>query len=49
MMIYLNNCFFKIAEKGHVKPGSYLDSHEKILIGVATKGGIVALVKLSVS
>ncbi|XP_010442244.1 PREDICTED: RRP15-like protein [Camelina sativa] len=27
-----------IAEKGHVKPGSYLDSHEKILIGVATKG-----------
>jgi hypothetical protein len=49
MMIYLNNCFFKIAEKGHVKPGSSLDSHEKILIGVATKGGIVALVKLSVS
>ncbi|KAL1224601.1 hypothetical protein V5N11_000931 [Cardamine amara subsp. amara] len=27
-----------VAEKGHVKPGSYLDSHEKILIGVATKG-----------
>ncbi|CAL9242567.1 unnamed protein product [Arabidopsis halleri] len=27
-----------IAEKGHVKPESYLDSHEKILIGVATKG-----------
>ncbi|CAH2044817.1 unnamed protein product [Thlaspi arvense] len=27
-----------VAEKGHVKPASYLDSHEKILIGVATKG-----------
>ncbi|CAN8265729.1 unnamed protein product [Cochlearia groenlandica] len=27
-----------VAEKGHVKPDSYLDSHEKILIGVATKG-----------
>lgn len=44
MMIHCNNCFYKIAEKGHVKPGSYLDSHEKILIGVATKGGIVASV-----
>ncbi|KFK31310.1 hypothetical protein AALP_AA6G096200 [Arabis alpina] len=27
-----------VAEKGHVKPASHLDSHEKILIGVATKG-----------
>ncbi|KAL9457260.1 hypothetical protein AB3S75_006328 [Citrus x aurantiifolia] len=26
------------AEKGHVKPANYLDSHEKFLIGVATKG-----------
>lgn len=25
-------------EKGHVKPANYLDSHEKFLIGVATKG-----------
>ncbi|KAK8694230.1 hypothetical protein V6N13_071786 [Hibiscus sabdariffa] len=27
-----------IAEKGHVKPANYLDSHEKFLIGIATKG-----------
>ncbi|KAL2345700.1 hypothetical protein Fmac_006985 [Flemingia macrophylla] len=27
-----------IAEKGHVKPATYLDSHEKFLISVATKG-----------
>ncbi|CAJ1960878.1 unnamed protein product [Sphenostylis stenocarpa] len=27
-----------IAEKGHVKPAAYLDSHEKFLISVATKG-----------
>ncbi|XP_009768365.1 uncharacterized protein [Nicotiana sylvestris] len=27
-----------IGEKGHVKPANYLDSHEKFLIGVATKG-----------
>ncbi|XP_022989440.1 RRP15-like protein [Cucurbita maxima] len=27
-----------MAEKGHVKPATYLDSHEKFLIGVATKG-----------
>ncbi|GAU20853.1 hypothetical protein TSUD_120450 [Trifolium subterraneum] len=27
-----------IAEKGHVKPANYLDSHEKFLISVATKG-----------
>ncbi|XP_022928388.1 RRP15-like protein [Cucurbita moschata] len=27
-----------LAEKGHVKPATYLDSHEKFLIGVATKG-----------
>lgn len=25
-------------EKGHVKPANFLDSHEKFLIGVATKG-----------
>ncbi|KAK1567779.1 hypothetical protein Q3G72_016535 [Acer saccharum] len=25
-------------EKGHVKPAKYLDTHEKFLIGVATKG-----------
>ncbi|KAJ0051398.1 hypothetical protein Pint_01807 [Pistacia integerrima] len=31
-------------EKGHVKPANYLDSHEKFLIGVATKG--VSVVKL---
>ncbi|PPD94661.1 hypothetical protein GOBAR_DD08310 [Gossypium barbadense] len=28
-------------EKGHVKPANYLDSQEKFLIGIATKGGIV--------
>ncbi|XP_075646228.1 uncharacterized protein LOC142617322 [Castanea sativa] len=27
-----------LAEKGHVKPANYLDSNEKFLIGVATKG-----------
>ncbi|OIT00031.1 PREDICTED: RRP15-like protein [Nicotiana attenuata] len=27
-----------IGEKGHVKPANYLDSREKFLIGVATKG-----------
>lgn len=27
-----------VAEKGHVKPANYLDTHEKFLIGVATKG-----------
>ncbi|KAF7145107.1 hypothetical protein RHSIM_Rhsim04G0007200 [Rhododendron simsii] len=27
-----------IREKGHVKPANFLDSHEKFLIGVATKG-----------
>ena len=31
-----------MAEKGHVKPATYLDSHEKFLIGVATKGGSVS-------
>ena len=30
----------KISEKGHVKPADYLDAHEKLLLGVATKGGI---------
>ncbi|CAN6911387.1 unnamed protein product [Brassica oleracea] len=29
-----------VAEKGHVKPANHLESHEKILIGVATKGGM---------
>jgi hypothetical protein len=28
-----------MGEQGHVKPANYLDSHEKFLIGVATKGG----------
>nr|POE45186.1 hypothetical protein CFP56_25322 [Quercus suber] len=27
-----------VGEKGHVKPANYLDSYEKFLIGVATKG-----------
>nr|AFK35768.1 unknown [Lotus japonicus] len=27
-----------LAEKGHVKPATYLDTHEKFLISVATKG-----------
>ncbi|KAK2986434.1 hypothetical protein RJ640_011872 [Escallonia rubra] len=27
-----------VKEKGHVKPENFLDSHEKFLIGVATKG-----------
>ncbi|GMN27556.1 hypothetical protein TIFTF001_001708 [Ficus carica] len=42
-----------VGEKGHVKPEKYLDSHEKFLIGVATKGvwfylciGGVSVVKL---
>ena len=30
----------KVGEKGHVKPANYLDSLEKHLIGVATRGGI---------
>lgn len=29
----------KVGEKGHVKPANFLDTHEKFLIGVATKGG----------
>uniref|UniRef100_A0A803L8Q3 Uncharacterized protein n=1 Tax=Chenopodium quinoa TaxID=63459 RepID=A0A803L8Q3_CHEQI len=29
-----------IEEKGHVKPANFLDSHEKVLIGVATKGAL---------
>ncbi|KAB2003898.1 hypothetical protein ES319_D11G161400v1 [Gossypium barbadense] len=28
----------QVAEKGHVKPANYLDSQEKFLIGIATKG-----------
>lgn len=27
-----------VGEKGHVKPSNYLDSHEKLLIGIATRG-----------
>ncbi|CAN1345314.1 hypothetical protein LINPERPRIM_LOCUS40336 [Linum perenne] len=27
-----------VAEKGHLKPANYLDTHEKFLISVATKG-----------
>ncbi|XP_043719563.1 RRP15-like protein [Telopea speciosissima] len=27
-----------VREKGHVKPANFLDSHEKFLLGVATKG-----------
>ncbi|KAJ4978137.1 hypothetical protein NE237_008917 [Protea cynaroides] len=27
-----------VGEKGHVKPANFLDSHEKFLLGVATKG-----------
>lgn len=27
-----------LAEKGHVKPANYLDSHEKFLLSIATKG-----------
>ncbi|KAH1081654.1 hypothetical protein J1N35_021415 [Gossypium stocksii] len=30
-----------VAQKGHVNPANYLDSQEKFLIGIATKGGIV--------
>uniref|UniRef100_A0A2P2M488 Uncharacterized protein MANES_13G059900 n=1 Tax=Rhizophora mucronata TaxID=61149 RepID=A0A2P2M488_RHIMU len=29
-----------VGEKGHSKPANFLDSHEKFLISVATKGGI---------
>ncbi|KAH0856098.1 hypothetical protein HID58_084359 [Brassica napus] len=29
---------YLVAEKGHVKPANHLESHEKVLIGVATKG-----------
>ena len=29
----------KVEGKGHVKPANYLDSLEKHLIGVATRGG----------
>nr|POE74338.1 rrp15-like protein [Quercus suber] len=29
---------YLVGEKGHVKPANYLDSYEKFLIGVATKG-----------
>ncbi|RRT83050.1 hypothetical protein B296_00015992 [Ensete ventricosum] len=29
------------AEKGHVKPATFLDAREKLLVSVATKGGIV--------
>lgn len=37
-------CFLmlqKIGEKGHVKPANYLDSNEKLLIGIATRGGTI--------
>ncbi|XVF21186.1 hypothetical protein REPUB_Repub12eG0068900 [Reevesia pubescens] len=34
-----------IAEKGHVKLANYLDSDEKFLIGIATKGGNVLVNK----
>ncbi|GFZ05381.1 hypothetical protein Acr_17g0009530 [Actinidia rufa] len=33
-----------VREKGHVKPANFLDSHEKFLIAIATKG--VSVVKL---
>ncbi|WZY78392.1 uncharacterized protein LOC125589248 isoform X2 [Brassica napus] len=39
----------KVAEKGHVKPANYLDSHQKILIGIATKGGMLSSVLNSVA
>ena len=49
-MTLLLLCYFiyvllmlQVAEKGHVKPANYLDSHEKFLIGIATKGGILFL------
>ncbi|RWW81803.1 hypothetical protein BHE74_00009768 [Ensete ventricosum] len=29
------------AEKGHVKPATFLDAREKLLVSIATKGGIV--------
>ncbi|GAA0140746.1 hypothetical protein LIER_02040 [Lithospermum erythrorhizon] len=29
-----------VSEKGHVKPDTYLDTHEKLLISIATKGVI---------
>ncbi|XP_013696494.1 uncharacterized protein LOC125589248 isoform X3 [Brassica napus] len=38
-----------VAEKGHVKPANYLDSHQKILIGIATKGGMLSSVLNSVA
>ena len=38
----------EVAEKGHVKPANYLDSHQKILIGVASTGGMVSSVLNSV-
>jgi len=28
-------------EKGHVKPASFLDMKEKLLISIATKGGTI--------
>lgn len=31
---------YQIAEKGHVKPEKFLDSREKFLVSIATKGGI---------
>lgn len=29
-----------VGEKGHMKPANFLDTHEKFLIGVATKGAV---------
>ena len=38
----------KLGEKGHVKPDSFSVTHEKLLIGVATKGGTyISIDKLS--
>lgn len=37
-----------MGEKGHVKPANYLDSHEKFLIGVATKGGIYLFLRVEI-
>lgn len=39
-LICLDVFYDKISEKGHVKPSNIVDSHEKFLLGVATKGGI---------
>lgn len=39
----VNVRILQVGEKGHVKPATYLDSHEKFLIGVATKGGSIVL------